>query len=408
MKKYDLIVVGGGISGIAASVSAAREGLGVLLIENSGNLGGAITKNLVYPFVQYKTYGKKTFLCDGIFTEIRARHEAYGDKSWETFKIIFDEMVTEAGVDVLFHATVYEAIKSGRKITGLKVTTGFENLEVCGDYFIDATGDGNLIAMTNCDFQLGREADSLCQPMTTCFRMGKVNLDLFKEEFPVLQEKYKKLREENKLINKRENILVFYGLGDDTIHFNSTRVVMHNPVDAIERSKAEILGRKQVGELIKFLKENSKAFENASLLNVASAIGVRESRKLKGVYVINEKDLIEFKDFDDTIALGNYGIDIHNPSGTGTTQHHFKDEEFYRIPYRALLPKELDNMLVCGRCLSATHEAHSAVRIMPICACLGQAAGTGIAVAKQAGVNTHSVDVKLLQEKLKENGANIM
>ena len=407
MKKYDLIVAGGGISGIVASVSAAREGLSVLLIENSGNLGGAITKNLVYPFVQYKTYTTKTLLCDGIFTEIRERHEAYGDKSWETFKIIFDEMVSEAGVEVLFHGTVYEAIKEGRNITGLKVTTGFENLEVYGDFFIDATGDGNLIAMTGCDFQLGRERDSLCQPMTTCFRMGKVNLELFKEEFPVLQEKYKKLREDNKLINKRENILVFYGLGDDVIHFNSTRVVGHNPVDAFERSKAEILGRKQVGELIKFLKENSKAFENASLLSVAPGIGVRESRKLKGVYVINEKDLVEFKDFEDTIALGNYGIDIHNPSGAGTTQHHFKDEEFYRIPYRSLLPKELDNMLVAGRCLSATHEAHSAVRIMPICACLGQAAGTAVSVAKKAGVNTHNVDVKLLQEKLKENGANI-
>jgi hypothetical protein len=111
--------------------------------------------------------------------------------------------------------------------------------------------------------------------------------------------------------------------------------------------------------------------------------------------------------FEDTIALGCYGIDIHNPAGTGTIQYHLKRHEYYNIPYRSLLPKEYDNMLVAGRCLSATHEAHSAVRVMPICATMGQAAGTAIAVAHKTGANTHTVDVKAVQNRLLENGATL-
>ena len=110
-------------------------------------------------------------------------------------------------------------------------------------------------------------------------------------------------------------------------------------------------------------------------------------------------------DFEDTIALGNYDIDIHNPEGAGTTIFEFQDGEYYKIPYRSLLPKEYDNLLVAGRCLSADHEAHSAVRIMPICACMGEAAGLAIAIAKQTNTNAHTLDSDILREKLKSNGA---
>ena len=157
--------------------------------------------------------------------------------------------------------------------------------------------------------------------------------------------------------------------------------------------------------MVNFLKENSEAFKNASIASIANHIGVRESRKLKGVYILKREDVQNLVDFEDSIAIGNYGIDIHNPSGTGTTQFHMKGDDYYQIPYRSLLPKECDNMLVAGRCLSATHEAHSAVRVMPICACMGEAAGLALAIAKQSGANAHTVDIKKLQQKLKENNA---
>lgn len=406
MKRYNLIVVGGGLAGVAAAVSAAREGLSVLLAEKFGCLGGAMTNSLVYPFMSYSTKNGRLF-SDGIFTEMLERKEKYGENSWESYKCVFDDMAAEAGVDVLFHSTVFRADTESRQVRSVSVATKSGIMEFEADYFIDCSGDGELIAMTNCDYQLGRESDGLSQPMTTCFRMGNVDIDLFLADQKRLQEEYKKLRETNKILNPRENILYFLGLGDGIVHFNTTRIVKHNPVDAFELSKAEMVARKQVYEMVNFLKENSVAFKNSTIISTANHIGVRESRKLKGVYVLTEKDITEFVDFEDTIALGNYGIDVHNPSGTGTMQFHLKDGEFYRIPYRCLLPKEYDNMLVAGRCLSATHVAHSAVRIMPICACLGEAAGVAAALACKTNKNAHTIDVTALRKRLKELGAAV-
>jgi hypothetical protein len=157
--------------------------------------------------------------------------------------------------------------------------------------------------------------------------------------------------------------------------------------------------------MMNFLKENSKAFEKSSLVYIANHIGVRESRKLKGVHILTETELRACTDFEDTIALGNYDIDIHNPTGSGTYIFYFADGEYYRIPYRSLLPKEYDNMLVAGRCLSADHAAHSSVRVMPICACMGEAAGTALALAHKTGKNAHTVDINAVRSRLIEKGA---
>ena len=406
MKTYDLIVVGGGISGVAAAVSAAREGLSVLLLEKFGSLGGAMSNSLVFPFMSYRVRGTNGRLTsEGIFTEMRERKEKYNDANWETYKLVFDDMVSESGVDVLFHVTAFESVIEDRRIKSLKVATKSGVMEFFADFFIDASGDGELIAMSGCDYQLGRESDGFCQPMTTCFRMSGVDVKKYLEEEPILQEKYKKLREEGKIENPRENLLVFPGMDEGILHFNTTRVIKHDPTNPFDVSRAEILARRQVMEMVNFMKENSSAFEHASLVSIANHIGVRESRKLKGVHILTADELKSCKDFEDTIAIGKYDIDIHNPTGTGTYIYKMKEGEYYRIPYRSLLPKEYDNMLVAGRCLSADHEAHSAVRIMPICACMGEAAGVAIALAYKTGKNTHTVDVQTLRAKLLEKGA---
>ena len=215
-------------------------------------------------------------------------------------------------------------------------------------------------------------------------------------------------RQEGKIKNPRENILTFSGICDSVLHINSTRIVGFDPTNPFEISKAEILGREQVYELFNFLKENSVACKNAVVVSIASEIGVRESRKLKGLHVLTAEELKSCTHFKDAIAYGNYEIDIHNPTGTGTYLHYFKEGETYTIPYRSLVPKEYTNLLVAGRCLSAEHEAHSAVRIMPICACMGQAAGTAIALAHQTNTNTHTVNTDMVRQKLKENGAYII
>jgi hypothetical protein len=279
-------------------------------------------------------------------------------------------------------------------------------MTVSADFFVDATGDGDLFSMAGCAFQLGREKDGLCQPMTTCFRVIGVDSKAFLEEkHALLNDLYKQARERGEIKNPRENILIFCGLDPNVVHFNTTRIVKCDPTNPMELSRAELEGRRQVREIHAFLKKNSKCYQNAKIISIATHIGVRESRKLKGVHVLTEQELLNCVHFEDTVACGNYDIDIHNPDGTGTYIHAFGHRQYYSIPYRALLPREYTNLLVAGRCLSATHEAHSAVRVMPICACMGEAVGVAIGVAHNTGKNTHTVDIQTVRQKLKDYGA---
>ena len=415
MKKYDLIVVGGGLSGVSASIAAARGGLSVLLIEKSGTLGGAMSNSLVYPFMPFWTKDKETnmkkYLSGGIFKEMLTMQEALGlntnDMYFnpEYFKFILDELTQDAGVDVLFHAVLYDVMKDDRRIKSINVIAGSEKFSLSADFFIDTTGDGNLFYMAGCDYALGRESDNLCQPMTTCFRMSGVDIERFNAEKENIQKLYKEYQNARKISNPRENILYFLGIGEGIMHFNTTRIIKRNPTDPFDVSKAEKAARGQILELVNFLKEVSPAFKNSNIISIASDIGVRESRKLRGEHILTEEELKNCTKFEDGIALGNYDIDIHNPAGSGTSHYYFKAGEYYSIPYRSLVPKEFDNLLVAGRCISATHEAQASVRIMPICACMGEAAGLAIAIAKQTNTNAHTLDSDILREKLKSNGA---
>jgi len=415
MKHYNLIVAGGGLTGVAAAVSAAKEGMQVLLVERMGSLGGALSNGLVYPFMKHslkRENGEIRLLSAGVFSKMCQRHKEIGgdtERGWqpELFKIVLDEMIVDAGVDILFHAMVIGVTSEQRSIKSIQIAGKNGPVEVTADFFIDATGDGDLMYLAGCDYQLGRESDKLCQPMTTCFRLCGVDIEKFKVEAPGLQKLYKEWQKEGKITNPRENILFFYGLGKDVLHLNTTRIVKRNPVNDLELSFAEIEARRQVYEMYSFLCKNSEACANCTISSIASEIGVRESRKLKGEYILTGEDIKSCVDFDDSIALGNYDIDIHNPEGTGTYIYHLKAQEYFRIPYRCLVPKEIDNLLVAGRCLSATHEAHSAVRIMPICACLGEAAGIAAAEAVKSNKNVRTLNVALVQSRLMEGGAQI-
>lgn len=402
---YDLIVAGGGVAGVAAAVSAAREGLRVLLAEQTGVTGGAMTNALVYPFMRYTLRKSGRVLAAGLFAEMQERWKAYRDTSWETYKLVFDDLLSEAGAEVLFHAQLFNVTTKDRQVTEISVATCAGKRSLRARMFIDATGDGELFYLAGCDCQLGRQEDGFCQPMTTCFRLGNVDIARFQAERPVLEERYRARQAEGKITNPRENILVFFGLGEGIVHFNTTRVIRHDPTDPAALSRAEMIARRQVWEMVNFLREESEAFSHCTLLSLANRIGVRESRKLKGVHILTAEELERGVYFPDTVALGNYGVDIHNPTGTGTTVHYLSDEAYYSIPYRSLLPKEYDNLLVAGRCLSATHEAQSAVRIMPTCVCMGQAAGIAAAVAAETGTALSGVDTDAVRRRLTERGA---
>ena len=236
--KYDLITVGGGFSGVAASVAAARMGLRVLLIEKSGYLGGAACNCYVNPFMPYhvKIDGKQRMISDGIFSEILDRLEALNglDRKTKTFseeilKLVFDALTEENGIDVVFHSYLIGVEKEGKKLLKIKTAgkSGEQSFEA--DYFIDATGDGDLSVLAGCPYVLGREPDHLCQPMTLCFRISGVDTEAVWGMGAQIDEKYKQFREEGKIKNPREDVLKFRHVADGVVHFNSTRIVKKMP-----------------------------------------------------------------------------------------------------------------------------------------------------------------------------------
>ena len=414
-KTWDLIVVGGGLTGVAAAVSARRQGLEVLLIEKAGFLGGAPGTLLINPFMPYSTTvdGKRFELSRGFFSELRRLLKEVGgyedgreDIHEEYLKLALDRLVLKEGVQPLLHATLCGVEKEGETIKAVRVVIKAGILTFKGRCFIDSTGDADLAVMAGCPYHLGRP-DGLCQPMTLCFRIGNVDIPTFQKNRQAMQEKYKQFQAEGKIKNPRENVLIFNTLVDGVLHFNTTRVVKHDPTDPFDVTEAEMIAREQMFEMYDFLKNNCPGFEHSQLLYSAGEIGARESRMIDGEYLLTETDLRDCVKFEDAIAAGNYDIDIHNPEGTGTSHYYFPAGTWYTIPYRSLQPKNADNLLVAGRCISSTHEAQASYRVMPIVTTLGQAAGTAAAVAVKAGVGVKEIDVKALQDILTENGAFI-
>lgn len=434
-RSYDIVVAGGGLAGCCAAIAAARHGKDVLLIERYGFLGGMATAGLVNPFMKFSvddSNGNEVKVNNtGIFEEILDRlakrnslfisHKIVDKKTGEktilkrafneeVLKKVLDEMTEESGVDVLLHSFIFQIEKLGASIVSVSTAGKSGVLSHNADFFIDATGDADVCALADAGFEIGREEDGLCQPMTLCFRLG--NADPEKVEQLAhdmkyrteINKKYNHLQKEGKIKNQRENVLVFPHIGNGTIHFNSTRVLDRNALDPYELSKAEREARKQVAELVEFFKNNVEGFEKCVLLQTAPQIGIRESRRIKGLYKLTGDDLVNCVHFSDSIARGAYGIDIHSPSGKGTVIKAIPKGSYYTIPYRSIVPDGIDNVLVAGRPISSTHEAHSAMRIMPICANIGEAAGAAASICLDENIKSSELNIEKLHESLDENG----
>ena len=418
-KTFDVIVAGGGLSGVAAAIAAAREGAGVLLVEQYGFMGGMATAGLVNPFMPYAIW-KASWKYDwnekvnqGIFREIlrelddlEGLHDNNQTFNEELLKLVLDRLIRKYGIKVLFHSFVSGAKRHNNKLQSVTVTNKSGNNEYCAEYFIDATGDADLSALAGCEFNLGREVDNLCQPMTLCFRIANVELDKFdwrknKEE---INKTYKEFKNKGIIKNPREDVLIFEHMVKGIVHFNSTRVTGKISIKVEDLSEAEMQAREQVYELYTFMKENISGFENCQLLMSAPQIGIRESRRIVGEYTITEEDLIGARKFEDSIARGTYPVDIHNPSGSGTVLKDIPYGDYYTISYKALIPRGINNLIIAGRPISSTHEAHSAYRIMPICTCIGEGAGTATAIALKEKAAFRDVDYKKIHSLFNKYG----
>ncbi len=441
-KEYDVAVLGGGPAGITAAISAARNGAKTILVERYGFLGGMSTSAMVYPWMTFHTATGEQVI-KGIAQEIVDRLIALGASPGhlrdtvgfvhtltpynpEVFKVLSCDMLQEAGVDILLHTAAIDVQTEGDRIRGISLynKSGISTLRA--KVFVDATGEGDIAYMAGAPWEQGN-LEHKVQPMTMKFRMKGVDLNQVKQymqenptefyEKSLISELntlpltgvmgfYTKWRDAALHI-QREGILFFSGPGEDEVLVNVSRVSGLDPTNVEDLTEAEIEGRKQVLLLEAFFQKSIPGFQNASVTAVGTQIGVRESRRIIGKYMLNGTDVLDGKRFDDVIARSGYPIDIHNPEGKGVTANFIREGGAYDIPYRSIVPLNNSNLLLAGRCISTTHEAQATTRLTPSCMAVGQAAGAAAAIAALYNCAAAEVPILELQERLIEGNAEL-
>lgn len=443
MKQYDVIVVGGGVSGAVAGIASARAGARTLIAEKMGFLGGMLTAGGVGPMMTF--LAGDTQVVQGIAEEIVQRLIKCGGSTGhivdttgytytvtpfdaELLKNVLENMVLEAGGELLYHSMLDGVKTENGRITSVEFATKSGKMELAAKVYIDATGDGDLAAWSGVDFLLGRDKDHYCQPVTMNFKVSNVDIDSirdyikknpseFNEADPKLLDlaprlslggftkTFAKGRETGEISFSRECLQFFETNNKNEVIFNTTRMQKVKPTDAWELSKAEIEGRRQSLELFEFVKKHVVGFENAVLLYTGPNLGIRESRKIRGKYVLTAEDLLDTVPFEDEIACGGYPIDIHSPDGEGTKSRHLSWGAIYGIPYRSLINDRIGNLINVGRCISCTHEACAAIRLSPIAMAIGQAGGTAAGLCIKDGCGVGELKYPELREELLKNGA---
>lgn len=410
-----VLVMGGGPGGVSAAVMAARQGVRVLLAERYGAPGGAAFHNEVTPFMS--NHIKDVTLDRPLYADWSRKMWAYTHPgkpfdenvaqntplSKEIAMLSAEDLLLEAGVRVLYHHTFFDLVKDGETITAVIFFSKSGLSAVRAKVVIDGTGDGDVAFAAGCPIELG-DADGFCQPMTLCFKLSGIDKSRVPERAEI-NRLYDAAKAAGELDCPRENVLMFDAPDADAFHFNTTRVVLKSAVNAVELSEAEVEGRRQMRDVIDFMKRRVPGFENALLHSVGHTIGVRESRRVRGELYQTEADFTAARKYADGIARVCYHIDIHNPRGSGTTLRRLPPGEWYEISFRALKPLNCSNLLMGCRAISVDHALFSSVRIMPAVCSLGQAAGMGAAMAVESGIEPRLLDGVEVKKRLIRAGA---
>lgn len=410
MTIYDVIVVGGGTAGTAAAIAAARRGAKTLLVEKSGALGGSSTLGLVTPLMSNEIAGKP--LNEGLNLEIVERYDHWakradeGDPTWHDpvlLSIVLEEMVLEANVTILYEATVTGVDVVDKKIKEITVATRGGSERLAGTVLIDSSGDAVVARLAGCPVKTGNE-EGKSQPMSLRFIVSGVDQEKVRSAFesvgitlayPRFSAGFHEAKESPIGEWVRQAIadgvlaeddlgyfqfFAIYGRPKD-LAFNCPRLAGFDVLDPWQVSRAYSLGRQKIFRIMDFLRRYLHGFEEAYVSNIAPLIGIRESVRIVGEYTLTEEDYLECRRFPDAICKNRYPIDIHNPSGVGTTLKYLPEGAYHEIPYRCMLPQAVDNLLVTGRCISAAFAAQAAIRIIPNCRTLGEAAGIAASLA---------------------------
>jgi len=431
----DVLVVGGGMSGSSAAIASGRMGVETLVVEQYGFLGGTATAGMVQPFMSNRLGSRD--LVRGIFEDIvdalmarsAARRDSYSpgviyfDK--EQLKYVLNDLVIGAGCRLMLHSWAERALVSNGECGGIIVDNKSGRLAILADVVVDATGDGDMAASAGCPYEIGRGYDQYTQSNTLFFRMGGVNESV---AFP---------EQGRRLYRTADRIPANYMFADlfraavqdgrfpddipiNSIYFertmqsgvvsiNATRVFETDATNVNDLTYASVETRRQAMFLSDFMVDNIPGFGNAYLIETGLQVGIRESRRILGRYQITGRDVLGGREFPDVIARGSYGIDIHcaDFSGCGVVGLDLEEGESYDIPYRCLVPREIDNILLAGRCISATHVAFGSIRIMPVASGTGHAAGVAAALSVLGEVSPADVAYPDLHDALVSQGADL-
>lgn len=445
----DVLVVGGGNAGCTAAIAAGRLGARVRLVERYGFLGGTATAAMVAPWMTYHagSSGEEGRVTGGLAQEFVERLMTMGGSPGhlpdasdyvptitpfdpEIHKWLLMAMCEEARVRLLLHATFLAPLMEGNRIVGVRVQTVSGPRELRAQRVIDCTADALVAHAAGVPCEQGNR-DGFVQPMTMMFRLSHVDLDataawlrahpdqirtsLPPERFGAdtltaiagLWDLWREAREAGEVDIPREIVSLFRGVHDDEVTVNMTRVTGLDPLDADDLTRAEVETRRQTMQLLRFFRARVPGFARCRLAATPAQVGVRESRRIVGEYQLTGDDLLEARTFPDAVARSGYPIDIHNPKGAGTTTVRLPEGRTYEIPYRCLVPLEVEHLLVAGRCISVSHEALASTRLTPTIMTLGQAAATAAVQSVGTGVAPRLVDTQALRASLVAQGVDL-
>jgi hypothetical protein len=444
----DVVVAGGGAAGIAAALAAARNGADTLLIENNGYLGG-ISASLSWLGFHDNQY---RLLCKGLASEFVGELARQGEASRYVFdpkcasavslnphawKILAIRLCREAGVRLMLQTRIVDTLREGDRIAGVVVEHKSGRQNIRGKVVIDCSGDGDVAAMGGARWEKGRTKDGLVQAPTLVFRIGGIDRTGFigacKDKslgyrewllpYPDLWDKMmsridtepliitggfagliEKARQNGDFDVPQSRLVGVKTHVPDEYLVVSTRVLGLDPTDVNNMTEAYAKVYEQIPIILNFFRKYMPGCKAATLREIAPMMGVRESRRIVGDYMLTQEDLIGGRVFEDAVCMGGYHIDIHRPTGTWVESHNV---DAYTIPLRCLIARDVEGLMMAGKCLSATHEAVASTRVIPICIGQGQAAGTAAAMAVRKGVALRSVSVSELQDTLQRQGAEI-
>ncbi len=424
---FDVIVAGAGSAGTTAAIASARSGARTLLLERHPFLGGTSTA-VLDTFYGFYTPGSRSLkVVGGIGDDVIAglktykacmeRPNTYGAGTGITYnseylKVVWETLVQDAGCDVLLNAWVQQVETVGDRIANLIVATrqGLRRAEA--RMFIDATGDADLSYFSGAPYELAGE-QTPAQMLTTTFKV--VNVDTAKRKSIGKDELHRRMGEAAESgkydLPRREGsdhitpIKGMYATNMTRVQsFQTCDGQTRNATDPYVLTAAEMCGRRQALEYMRFLRDCVPGYEESDLVSFGTQIGVRETRRIYGEYRLTRSDVLEAKQFDDQIGLCGAPIEDHH-EGSDTEWQYLPDGRAVGIPFRTLLPQKIENLLVVGRCFSASHDAHASVRSMAQCMAMGEAAGTAASTACLTKKELREIEVSVLQDVLRSNGA---